>query len=90
MRERYDRELPPFISIVRYTGRPVVLVLEKGSDRELFFSNPHVDRPLKILQIGTLKHVNWGGEISVDFDALTADRRSQRPLLEGANLHFGG
>ena len=26
MRARYDAELPPFISIVRYPGRPVILV----------------------------------------------------------------
>ena len=28
VRARYDVELPPFISIVRYTGRPVILGME--------------------------------------------------------------
>ena len=35
---RYDAELPPIISIVRWPGRPVILVPEKSQPKKKVFS----------------------------------------------------
>ena len=79
---RYSAELPPFISIVRYPGRPVILGAEFCGPLALHNSNPYPNRS-RIARYNATK-IRHKLATECDMDRLVAacvPQAPQQPLL---------